>query len=420
MTPADIRAALEQAAPGSRVDLPIGEFEGPFMIARPITVGGHGLKTVLWCRRGPVVTIRGAGVGLEDLVIDVTEERNGVSLAVESEVPPTLTRVRLVGRSRGWPSGHEWFVPPVLDFARVVPSGKVERTLTMETPWPVTVSAELDGLTLLAAPGSTGRCDLTLELDAMGFAAGSFIEGRIVVSGGGVESLIRVTGVLSPNRGPSQGSASDAWETERDSDAEVLGRAFAAAESTRGESNSTGATRKPRRVADPVSPGGGASPKDRAAEPGETAERLQTAARAARDAGDLDRAKEVLGRAVLLEPHSCDVHGELAAVLEKRGEIGAARGEWGAVLAIDPSYPGALSRLARCCNLLGRYDETVAILEQHLADAEDFGAADLMSALAVAYHSLGRNDEALWAVDKSLEVRADPRLLALRRVWERS
>jgi Flp pilus assembly protein TadD len=138
------------------------------------------------------------------------------------------------------------------------------------------------------------------------------------------------------------------------------------------------------------------------------------------DSGNLERAEDLLRRAVLLEPHSGDAHGELAIVLEKRGEIASARGEWGAVLAVNPDYPGALIRLARCCNLLGRYEETVAVLEQHLADPENLGSADLLAALAVAYHSLGRDDEALWAIDKSLEAHADPRLLALRRAWEHS
>lgn len=97
----DLQQALLDAPLGSEVRLPAGEFEGPFVIERSLTIIGQGPATTLWAKSGPVVQITFPGVTLRRLAIEVTGDSEDVALLATDGAAPELDEVRVRGRIEG-------------------------------------------------------------------------------------------------------------------------------------------------------------------------------------------------------------------------------------------------------------------------------------------------------------------------------
>lgn len=55
---------------GRFVELPPGEYEGPFVVKRPLNIMGN--ATTLWAKKGPVLTIKSSEVAMRDLRVEAT------------------------------------------------------------------------------------------------------------------------------------------------------------------------------------------------------------------------------------------------------------------------------------------------------------------------------------------------------------
>lgn len=97
-----IQALFDRAMEGEQIDLPAGEFEGPFHIAKRCTVTG--VNTTLWCERGPVLTVDAPNVILRDLRVDVTGScADDGAVAILSRTGDTAAeRVSVLGMVRGF------------------------------------------------------------------------------------------------------------------------------------------------------------------------------------------------------------------------------------------------------------------------------------------------------------------------------
>lgn len=79
---ADLQTRLDAARAGDTLDLPPGEYQGPFLVDKPLTLRGRGNLTPLWTHECPVILVTCAGVLLDNLLIETT---------VSSTVSPILT-----------------------------------------------------------------------------------------------------------------------------------------------------------------------------------------------------------------------------------------------------------------------------------------------------------------------------------------
>lgn len=82
----DLKAVLQDAAPGSVIELAPGRYRGPLVLDRPLTLKGAGDLTRIVVDAGPAVTIRPQGqdlVFLESLAIEAAEADDGAGLHVE-------------------------------------------------------------------------------------------------------------------------------------------------------------------------------------------------------------------------------------------------------------------------------------------------------------------------------------------------
>jgi hypothetical protein len=386
VSPLDLGRALSGAAAGQEVSVEAGEFRGPWTLDRPVRLVGSGATSVLWAPHGPAVTVRARGVHLRDLAIEVTDEPDGVALLVEDGVDAVgLAGVRLHGRAEGLPGGRRWYVPGIVDLGRVSGRGTVARVLRCEVPGPVTARVELDGLEALTERSHDGRVVVRLSVDGAVFPPGTLIEGRLELTGAGITSLVRVTGLVVPagSSEPSTGSRERAFR--------ALDRAF---EQSRASEPRPVHSEPPRR----------------------SARDLEREAEAAEGAGDPERAVELLERAGAADRRRAAPRARLAQLLERLGRVEQAAAAWREVVSLEPGAAAAVS-LARCCNRLQRFVEAVDVLERALAEPGSEAGADLYRALAMAYRGAGRPDEALWALDRSQSLRFDPRLAALERSW---
>ncbi len=393
MTAFDLAAAIAATEDGRELRVEPGEFEGPWVIERPIRLIGMGSVSVLWAHRGPVLTVRAPGTHLEALALEVTDEEDGTALLAEGPAltqQPSLAKVRVIGNVLGLRDGKNWRLPKVVDFGTVPSDGAVEKTIGLEPSSSLDVRADLAGLTWRTSRLSGGALGLHLSLDASGLTPGSLLETRMEIEVDGLIALVRLTGRIGRRelRHVARGGSR-------------------AIDLLRGDVGSVGAP-------GPSSPSTGGSPNEDT-----WAQSLVQAARDAHSQGEPDKAVELLIQAVRISPDDPEAHVLLATVYEVRGEVEEACKEWQRVTAVQPKHPEAPLRLARCLNQLGRFSQAIELLEETMRGDGRAENPDLLRALATSYYKVDRFDEALWALDRAQELAFDAKLAALRLAWER-
>src|SRR5262245_61444740 len=87
---ADLRARLDAAAPGAVIPVPAGEYQGPLVLTKPVTLRGAAGASLV-AQHGPVLVVDSPGVVLENLMIEVgdsaAEGEAGCALQVNAGHP---------------------------------------------------------------------------------------------------------------------------------------------------------------------------------------------------------------------------------------------------------------------------------------------------------------------------------------------
>lgn len=95
----DLARAIRKAPPGARVELSYGEFQGPFLLDKPITIVGQGDGTSLYGQSTPAFIVLSKGVRIESLSIaDAFDSEDGTSLLFLDLMGPDLVKVTIYGR----------------------------------------------------------------------------------------------------------------------------------------------------------------------------------------------------------------------------------------------------------------------------------------------------------------------------------
>jgi len=132
----------------------------------------------------------------------------------------------------------------------------------------------------------------------------------------------------------------------------------------------------------------------------------------------LTAALELIQHAISLAPRSARAHATLANILMARGDFPGACQAWQKVLELDPAYPEVFSKLGQCYNRMDQPEKAIEIQRQGLRLPDNRRNASLFYGLANSFYLAGRTDEAIWALEQSLQIRDDVRLRALLQRWK--
>lgn len=116
-------------------------------------------------------------------------------------------------------------------------------------------------------------------------------------------------------------------------------------------------------------------------------------------------ALSVMQKAAELLPNDAEAHGNLAAVLQVRGQLEAAVTSGRRALQIRPDFAEAHNNLGSALKKLGQLDAAVVSYRRALQLKPDF--AEAHNNLGNALKELGQNDEALASYRRALEIKPD-------------
>ncbi|MDB4416024.1 hypothetical protein N9270_04800 [Akkermansiaceae bacterium] len=178
------------------LDVSRGEYEGPIVIKKPITIDGRGHS--IWSKKGPVVIIKSQGVVLKNLQVDVTGKQEKLteielcSLAVQPDAKPTLESVTVRGNVVGL-EGEEgaWGYPTAVNMGSLKANVNHTFKLSLLVPVPCRFSCDISGVSILPGGVSGGSmAELTLKIDPL--VAGTRLRGSILIKSGALVRRIAV------------------------------------------------------------------------------------------------------------------------------------------------------------------------------------------------------------------------------------
>lgn len=202
------------------LDISRGEYEGPIVITRPITIDGQGRS--IWSKKGPVVSVETAGVTLTNLEIEVTgnekklSDEEACALAVEPGVQVALNDVVVRGNVVGVTEEEGvWRYPRSLRVGTVKANQPHEFTLKLAIPIPCRLKSEIAGLTLNPTSiRNSGVTDLALKIDPL--SPGTRLRGSILMQTAFLTRRIMVGGNVARNADSKtvEGTGQVLWEPE--------------------------------------------------------------------------------------------------------------------------------------------------------------------------------------------------------------
>lgn len=181
---ASIYDIISATPDGGTAALPPGEFEGPVVIGRPMTLRGN--NTTVWARHGTVIDVQSPGVTLEGLRVEITEG-DITENAINSGFPTAVRNIEVLGTVSGFGAEDgEASIPRTLDLGELSAHEENSFLMTVDIPAEAQIVCSQGGVTfqpeklpagrsevriLVAAPGTPGWC-IPRSCWIPGFAAG--------------------------------------------------------------------------------------------------------------------------------------------------------------------------------------------------------------------------------------------------------
>lgn len=187
---------VAQTPPGGTLSLSPGEYQGPIVLDKPITLDGNG--AAVWAHCGPVVTISSSRVSITNLDIEATAPDalvadSGVALRVEAGTHPHLESVKTRGEVLGV-AGLEgaWHLPPALDLGEFAPRALNSFILRVEVPGACELKTPVAGVSF--HPTRLGRGPGEVEVRVENVGPDTFLAGVVEFGSGQIARTVPLSG----------------------------------------------------------------------------------------------------------------------------------------------------------------------------------------------------------------------------------
>jgi hypothetical protein len=416
MKPFDLGQILQNTPANGLIQLPPGEYEGSWVINRPMQLIGSGYSTVLWQGKGPVLNIQSPDVKISNLSIEVTSENNSVALELASTLPdlPQFEKVRVLGKIMGHLEWDSWTFPLVINLGKIQGKSNLERTFGLPSV-PVTVRSSMTGLMAEVAQSSLGQKSLKLVLDKDVLHPGVLLDGLLEIEMGGIHTLVRITGEVYTNAPTVASHRAGDVQVSEGSD---VFAPMASKNSRSKQSILIEAFQPTAGTASPVFPKNTAS---QASQPKETltCDNLLEKAEKAEQVKEFELAEHLLKQALSMRSADPIIHQVLARFYERHNNLAQAIIHWVFLKESMPDNLEGIVCLAKCFNKTNQFADSITLLETTLRLPMAKKNVEIFQILAFAYKNDDRIGEAIWALEQALEVKEDKKLTLLLRSWKK-
>ncbi len=201
----NVRHLLRSPLTEGEIRLAPGEYEGPFLIDRPVRLVGTGdypEAMTLWTRRGPAVIVRSPGVELINLQVELT-----CSAEVRQHDPviwyapgcaPEVSRAQICGRMESMGAmqhGKGWNLPDLIDLGELRAKYPVSLSLVVQSPGPARLWGELTDLMVspsLLPEGGEHWVQLGFPADKL--IRDTLLAGQLVIESAGETRAVWIIG----------------------------------------------------------------------------------------------------------------------------------------------------------------------------------------------------------------------------------
>ena len=153
---------------GDEIYLAPGEYKGPYIIDKEITIRGLGENTEFFAENEPVFTILAKNVRLENLVINRTVggETGAVAIQAEQNIKPVLKDVKLNGKAENvkWENAR-WNIPSQFDFGEMQSNWQISKSFSLEVAEPCQITCKVSWLQIKPSHVSPGPQEIKIEVN---------------------------------------------------------------------------------------------------------------------------------------------------------------------------------------------------------------------------------------------------------------
>lgn len=154
---------------GGTAALPPGEFEGPVVIGRPVTLRGN--NTTIWAKHGSVITVTSPNAALEGLRVEITEGDLSET-AIEALCPVRAADIEVLGSVKGF-GGEDGIseIPRTIQLGELSADGENTFRMTVDIPAAARLVCNAAGIRFTPENIPAGRSEVALTVTGSGSPA---------------------------------------------------------------------------------------------------------------------------------------------------------------------------------------------------------------------------------------------------------
>ncbi|MCH5207259.1 MAG: TerD family protein [Oscillospiraceae bacterium] len=181
----NLNLIIDRARPNTEITLPAGEFEGPFVISKPLKI--IGATTTIWAKKSPALEIRSAGVKLVNIRAELTES-SPEDAVIRTEFPCDVKNVEILGAVSGFGKEDGFFdVPRTIQLGEFLPEEENSFKMTVNVPDKTEIQCDMRNVVFEPRTLSRGRNEITVKVS--GISAQTYLYTEVLFKTGFIRRI---------------------------------------------------------------------------------------------------------------------------------------------------------------------------------------------------------------------------------------